>query len=40
MVNYDPVLKTVLSDQEVIYKEEINKIYFREIFLFFVSIIK
>jgi len=22
MVNYDPVLKTVVSDQEVIYKEE------------------
>jgi len=28
MVNYDPVLKTVLSDQEVVYKEEPNKLYY------------
>jgi valyl-tRNA synthetase len=28
MVNYDPVLKTVLSDQEVVYKEEANKLYY------------
>lgn len=27
MVNYDPVLKTVLSDQEVVYREEPNKLY-------------
>jgi len=27
MVNYDPVLKTVVSDQEVIYKEEKTKLY-------------
>lgn len=27
MVNYDPVLKTVVSDQEVIYKEEKWKLY-------------
>lgn len=27
MVNYDPVLKTVVSDQEVIYKEEKSKLY-------------
>lgn len=28
MVNYDPVLDTVVSDQEVIYKEEKSKLYF------------
>jgi valyl-tRNA synthetase len=28
MVNYDPVLDTVVSDQEVIYKEESNKLYY------------
>ena len=28
MVNYDPVLNTVVSDQEVIYKEEPNKLYY------------
>lgn len=27
MVNYDPVLNTVVSDQEVIYKEETGKLY-------------
>ncbi|MCH8518694.1 valine--tRNA ligase [Candidatus Gracilibacteria bacterium] len=27
MVNYDPILKTVVSDQEVIYKEEQGKLY-------------
>jgi valyl-tRNA synthetase len=27
MVNYDPVLKTVISDQEVEYKEEAGKLY-------------
>ena len=27
MVNYDPVLKTVVSDQEVVYKEEPGKLY-------------
>ncbi len=27
MVNYDPVLKTVVSDQEVIHKEEAGKLY-------------
>ena len=27
MVNYDPVLDTVISDQEVIYKEEKGKLY-------------
>lgn len=28
MVNYDPVLDTVVSDQEVIYKEEKTKLYY------------
>ena len=28
MVNYDPVLDTVVSEQEVIYKEEKNKLYY------------
>ena len=28
MVNYDPVMKTVISDQEVIYKEEQWKLYY------------
>ena len=28
MVNYDPVLKTVVSDQEVVYKEEAWKLYY------------
>lgn len=28
MVNYDPVLKTVVSDQEVIYKENQGKLYY------------
>jgi len=28
MVNYDPVLQTVVSDQEVIYKEEHGKLYY------------
>lgn len=28
MVNYDPVLNTVVSDQEVIYKEEKGKLYY------------
>lgn len=28
MVNYDPVLKTVVSDQEVIHKEEKGKLYY------------
>lgn len=28
MVNYDPVLDTVVSDQEVIYREEKNKLYY------------
>lgn len=28
MVNYDPVLDTVISDQEVIYKNEQNKLYY------------
>ncbi|NDK09604.1 valine--tRNA ligase [Candidatus Gracilibacteria bacterium] len=28
MVNYDPVLKTVVSDQEVIHKEEAGKLYY------------
>ena len=28
MVNYDPVLDTVISDQEVIYKEEKTKLYY------------
>ena len=27
MVNYDPVMKTVISDQEVVYKEEAGKLY-------------
>jgi valyl-tRNA synthetase len=27
MVNYDPYLKTVISDQEVKYKEEKTKLY-------------
>ena len=27
MVNYDPVLKTVVSDQEVVHKEEAGKLY-------------
>ena len=27
MVNYDPVLETVVSDQEVVYKEEPGKLY-------------
>lgn len=27
MVNYDPVLKTVVSDQEVVYREEHGKLY-------------
>ncbi len=27
MVNYDPVLKTVISDQEVVHKEETGKLY-------------
>jgi len=27
MVNYDPVLKTVVSDQEVVYREEEGKLY-------------
>ncbi|MDA9129142.1 valine--tRNA ligase [Candidatus Gracilibacteria bacterium] len=27
MVNYDPVMKTVVSDQEVVYKEEAGKLY-------------
>lgn len=27
MVNYDPVLKTVVSDQEVIHREEQGKLY-------------
>jgi valyl-tRNA synthetase len=28
MVNYDPVLDTVISDQEVIYKQEKGKLYY------------
>ncbi|ATU05026.1 valine--tRNA ligase [Candidatus Gracilibacteria bacterium HOT-871] len=28
MVNYDPVLNTVISDQEVVYKEEKGKLYY------------
>jgi len=28
MVNYDPVLKTVVSDQEVIHREEEGKLYY------------
>lgn len=28
MVNYDPVLKTVVSDQEVVYREEKGKLYY------------
>jgi valyl-tRNA synthetase len=28
MVNYDPVLNTVVSDQEVIYKEEKGRLYY------------
>jgi valyl-tRNA synthetase len=27
MVNYDPVLKTVVSDQEVVHREEAGKLY-------------
>jgi valyl-tRNA synthetase len=27
MVNFDPVLKTVVSDQEVVYKEEQGYLY-------------
>jgi len=27
MVNFDPVLNTVISDQEVVYKEEKGKLY-------------
>lgn len=27
MVNYDPVMKTVVSDQEVVYREEHGKLY-------------
>jgi valyl-tRNA synthetase len=27
MVNYDPLLDTVISDQEVIYKKENTKLY-------------
>jgi len=27
MVNYDPVLETVISDQEVVHKEEHGKMY-------------
>jgi valyl-tRNA synthetase len=27
MVNYDPVLDTVISDQEVVHKEEKGKMY-------------
>jgi len=28
MVNYDPVLETVVSDQEVVHKEEEGKMYY------------
>lgn len=33
MVNYDPVLDTVVSDQEVIYKEENTKLYYINYFV-------
>lgn len=33
MVNYDPVLKTVVSDQEVIYREEPGKLYYITYFI-------
>jgi len=28
MVNFDPVLETVISDQEVVHKEETGKMYY------------